>query len=79
MPEKDVRWFSFPFVAPKGKNSKPKPAQGEIMEIDPPTESLPHHACDAPLRLTSQQRRERIIALLAIGHSRWATKQLKKI
>lgn len=78
MPEKDVRWFSFPFIAPKGKNAKAQQAQGEILEIDPPTESLPCRACDDPLRLTPQQRRERIVELLAIGQSCWAAEQWKK-
>lgn len=39
MPKKEVRWFSFPFVAPKGKGSKPKQPEGEIVEIDYPQES----------------------------------------
>ena len=78
MPEKDVRWFSFPFIAPKGKCAKPQQAHGEILEVDPPEESLPRHACNDPLRLTPQQRRERIIELLAVGHSRWAAEQWKK-
>ena len=75
MPKKEVRWFSFPFIAPKGKGAKAQKAQGEILEIDPPEESLPRRAYDDPLRLTPQQRRERIIELLAIGHSRWAAEQ----
>lgn len=78
MPEKDVRWFSFPFIAPKGKNAKAQQAQGEIMEIDPPTESLPRRSCDDPLRLTPKQRRERIIELMAIGQNRWAAEKQKK-
>ena len=78
MPNKEVRWFSFPFIAPKGKNAKAQQAQGEILEIDSPAESLPHRACDNPLRLTPQQRRKRIIELLAIGYSRWTAEQKRK-
>lgn len=74
MPNKEVRWFSFPFIAPKGKNAKAQQAQGEIFEIDPPAESLPCRACDDPLRLTPQQRRERIIELLAVGYGRLAAR-----
>ena len=70
-----VKWFSFPFVAPKGKGSKPEPPQGDIEEIDPPTESLPRHRADDPFRLTPERRRQRIIELLVIAFWRWLAKQ----
>ena len=70
-----VKWFSFPFVAPKGKGSRPEPAQGEIMEIDPPAELRPCKACDDPLRFTPAERRQRIIELWAEGFKRWLAKQ----
>ena len=77
MPEKDVRWFSFPFIAPKGKSAKAQQAQGKIQEVDPPEESLPCRPYNDPLRLTPQERRERIVELLAIGQNRWAAEQRK--
>lgn len=70
-----VKWFSLPFVAPKGKGSKPEPARGEIREIDPPEDQLPSRPWDDPLRLTPQQRRERIVELLAIAFRRLVTER----
>ena len=72
MSDKKVKWFSFPFVAPSGKGSHPEPAEGEIVEIDPPTEE-PHQRCayDDPFRWTPEQRRSRIVKLLWIAIERW--------
>ena len=80
MPDKEVRWFSFPFIAPKGRGAKAQQAQGEIFEIDPPPETSAPRASrrDEMFWLTPQKRRERIIKLLAIGLNRCAAKQRKK-
>lgn len=70
----EIKWFSFPFVAPKGKGSKPPPAEGPIEEVAPPEELLPRKPWDDPLRLTPKERRRRIIELLAAGLRRLISK-----
>jgi hypothetical protein len=78
MSDKKVKWFSFPFVAPRGKGSHPEPAESEIVEIDPPPGEPPRRcAYDDPFRWTPEQRRERIVELLAIGYSRLKAEQRK--
>ncbi|OGR81991.1 MAG: hypothetical protein A3J74_01875 [Elusimicrobia bacterium RIFCSPHIGHO2_02_FULL_57_9] len=79
MADKEVRWLSFPFIAPKGKGSKPEQPKGEIFEVDPPAELLARRSWyDDPINLTPQERRKRIVALLAIALRRWVTEQQKK-
>ena len=79
MSKKVVRWFSIPFIAPQGKGSKPKKPEGEIFEIDPPPESESRRSrYDDPLSLTPQERRKRIVALLAVAFGRWITEQKKR-
>lgn len=76
MSDQEVKWFSFPFIAPKGKGSNPEPAHGEIVEIDPPTDTLPcRSAYEDPFRRTPEQRRRRIIELLLIAIERWLSKK----
>lgn len=75
MPYNQVKWFSFPFVAPKGKGSKPKPAQGEIVEVDPPPGPPPRRGWINPLLMTPEKRRQRIVELLAIGIKRLEAKK----
>lgn len=79
MSKKEVRWFSIPFLAPKGKGSKPKKSEGEMFEIDPPPESAPcRFRYDDPLNLTPKERRERIVELLAVGLRRLMTKRKQR-
>ncbi len=70
-----VKWFSFPWIAPRGRGPKPPPAQGKIEEIEPPKNLLSSSCPDDPKKMTPQKRREFIVESLVIGLWRVAKRQ----